>query len=69
MTSTLKSVNELMTARLTKLAVDKCGLCGMLPLQKLSVCAESAFYRKFHVSNKLALAYKKLLNGVGADIF
>ena len=41
----------------------------MVPLQKLSVCTKSAFYRKFHGLNKLALAYKKLLNGVGADIF
>ena len=41
----------------------------MVPLQKLSVCTKSAFYRKFHGLNKLALAYKKLLNGVGADMF
>ena len=43
-------------------------LCGVRPPTKLSVPAESAFYRRFHISNQQSLAYKKLLKGLGVQV-
>ena len=47
----------------------KCYLCRQRPVAKLSVQAEAAFYRKHHISTKVAQAYRRLTNGLGAQVF
>ena len=46
----------------------QCTLCGVRLPTKNSVPAESAFYRRFHISNQQSLAYKKLLKGLGVQV-
>ena len=47
----------------------KCYLCQQRPVKKVSVQAEAAFYRKHHISTKVAQAYRRLTNGLGAEVF
>ena len=52
------------------LKVNKpCTLCGVRPPTKLSVPAEAAFYRRFHISIKQSLAYKQMLKGLNIEVF
>ena len=70
-TRTLKSVENLMCSQSKEVKDNskRCCLCKKRPVVKLSVAAEAAFYRKYHVSNKVAQAYKRLTKGLGADCF
>ena len=46
-----------------------CLVCGMKPVSKLSIAAEGAFYRQFHVTTSVQLAYRKLMEGLGVKVF
>ena len=48
---------------------QNCSLCGSRTVHQLSVAAEAAFYRRFHVSQSQISAYKSLLNACGVDVF
>ena len=40
-----------------------------MPLAKLSIKAEAAFYRSHHISNGQSQAFKTFMNGLGANVF